>query len=57
MKNLFLICIMTICVHQINGQRVKKPKINYFMGGDIGFMFEKYNGFDDKIYEKKNGLI
>ncbi|MBK9043906.1 MAG: hypothetical protein IPN97_12135 [Saprospiraceae bacterium] len=54
MKNLFLICIMTICVHQINGQRVKKPKINYFMGGDIGFMFEKYNGFDDKIYEKIN---
>ncbi|MBK7042158.1 MAG: hypothetical protein IPH46_17335 [Bacteroidetes bacterium] len=51
MKNLFLICIMTICVHQIYGQRVKKPKLNYFMGGDIGFMFEKYDGFDDKIYE------
>lgn len=57
MKNGYLILLLFFCAHVLHGQRTKKPRINYFMNGDIGFVFEKYDGFDEKIYERINPKI
>lgn len=52
MKNVYFVLLLFFCVNVLYGQRAKKPKINYFMNVDVGFIFEKYDGFDDRIYER-----
>jgi hypothetical protein len=52
MKNGYFILLLFFCVNVLYGQKAKKPKINYFMNVDVGFIFEKYDGFDDRIYER-----
>lgn len=51
MKNGYFFLLLFFCVNVLYGQRAKKPKVNYFMNVDVGFIFEKYDGFDDRISE------
>lgn len=54
MKNVYFVLLLFFCVNVLYGQKAKKPKVNYFMNVGVGFIFEKYDGFDDMIIERLN---